>query len=61
MPIKIKKIETGLAVMEDGRRIRLDLIKDAQAGDYLEIYADLALSKINHQEAQFQRKLIAKP
>lgn len=32
--------------MEDGREVRVGLIKDIKVGDYLEVYGDVALGKV---------------
>lgn len=33
-------------MMEDGREVRIGLIKDVQIGDFLEVYGDVALGKL---------------
>ena len=44
--LKVKKVNAGLAQMEDGRTVRLGKLSGVKPGDKLEVYADLALS--NH-------------
>ncbi len=46
MPLKVVKITNDTAVMEDGREVRIGLIKDLKNGDYLEVYGDVALEKV---------------
>ncbi len=58
IPLKIKKIQDGKAEMEDGRRVRLGEFGDVQAGDYLEVYADIAVQKLDKKQALDIRKLI---
>ena len=36
--------------MEDGRMVRIGLIKDLKNGDYLDVYGDVALSKSDHHK-----------
>ena len=51
MPLKVRDVIESIAIMEDGRSVRLGLLKDVQAGDYLEVYADVAMGKIQKAEA----------
>jgi hydrogenase maturation factor len=44
---KVKSVAGQRAVMENGRLVRIDHLKQVKQGDYLEIYANLALSKID--------------
>lgn len=43
---KVMSVSSKTAVMEDGRTVRLDGVNRVSAGDYLEVYADLAVAKI---------------
>lgn len=43
---KVQIIKGTYATMEDGRKIRLGPLQGVKKGDYLEIYADIALAKI---------------
>lgn len=59
IPLKIKQINNNLAKMEDGRLVKLGPIK-AQKGDYLQVYADVAVKKLTDKEALSIRGLIKK-
>lgn len=60
IPLKISKITDGKAQMEDGRVVKLGSIKNIKIGDYLEVYADLAVTKLTAKDALNIRKLIKK-
>lgn len=51
-PRKVISIKGTEAVLEDGRVVRLAGVSDARVGEYLEVYADVALGKIDPLEAQ---------
>lgn len=57
IPLKIKSIENKIALMEDGRKVRLGPVT-AKVGDYLEVYADMAVGKLSNKQALETRKLI---
>jgi len=58
VPGKVRAIEGALAIMEDGRKVRLGPLQDVKAGDCLEVYADVALGKINeNNESNENNKL----
>lgn len=46
VPRKIVKILANKAKLDDGREVRVGLIKNIKVGDYLEVYGDLVLGKI---------------
>lgn len=55
VPSKIVAIEGNTAIVEvTGSRssARLDLIEDAQVGDYVLVHAGFAISKVDADEAQ---------
>jgi hydrogenase maturation factor len=58
IPLKVLKIAGKTAEMEDGRMVRLGELADIAAGDYLEVYADMAVTKIPPAQAQKIRTLI---
>lgn len=60
IPLKVVKITGKVADMEDGRSVRLGDLTDIKRGDYLEVYADLAVNKLETKEALEIRKLIKK-
>ena len=43
----VRAISGTSAIMEDGRKVRLGPIQDVKIGDCLEMYADIALSKVD--------------
>jgi hypothetical protein len=45
--LQVKKICGDKAEMSDGRIIKLDGKSDFKKGDYLEVYADLAVGKVS--------------
>jgi hydrogenase maturation factor len=47
LPGKVQTIEGAYVIMEDGRKVRLGPLKGVKIGDYLEVYADIALGKID--------------
>jgi hydrogenase maturation factor len=55
VPLKVLRIEREKAVMEDGREVRVGLVKDIKIGDYLEVYGDLALGKVMKRIVKSQR------
>lgn len=46
------------ALMEDGRTVRLGNIGKVKVGEYLEVYADLAVTKLSEKDALSVRRLI---
>lgn len=58
IPLRVKKVTETQVEMEDGRIVRLDKIKNVNVGDYLEVYADIVVTKLSKKEALSIRKLI---
>ena len=56
-PVKIKKLKDNRATLEDGKVVNLSLVSDAKAGDWLLCHGDLAINKIEKEEAQEILKL----
>jgi hydrogenase expression/formation protein HypC len=55
VPMKLVSIQGNAGIVElDGVRLEagLDLIEDAQVGDYLIVHAGYAIQKLDAQEAQ---------
>ena len=50
--LRIKTISGMKATMEDGRIVTLGTVTDAAVGDYLEVYADIAIAKTDPGEAE---------
>ncbi len=48
---RVKEIRGNIAIMENNRRVRLGPLDGVLQGDYLEIYADIAVAKIETDEA----------
>ncbi len=60
-PSKIIKIEKDWAIVQSGdhtHKANLSLIKNAKIGDYILVHADLALNKIEKEEAKKILKMI---
>jgi hydrogenase maturation factor len=62
--LQVKKLTGSLAIMSDGRKVHLGPTHFISVGDYLEVYADLAIEKVSDsdartiQEARLKRKLL---
>jgi hypothetical protein len=50
--LKVTKIRGGKAEMSDGRTVLLGPLAGIRKGDYLEVYADLAVAKADPGEIQ---------
>ena len=46
--------------MEDGRVVRLGQLRNIKQGDFLEVFADLAVQKLDKKQALNIRSLIKK-
>lgn len=60
-PLKIKKIDGDWAVASDGeleKRVNLSLVKGAKVGDYILAHGDMALNKVDVEEAEKISKMI---
>jgi hydrogenase maturation factor len=55
---KVSKIIEKYAIMENGRKVRLGPLIDIRKGDYLEVYADIAISKVSKDIALSNRKVV---
>lgn len=54
-PAKIISIKGKMAEVDDGhskKKVHLALIKKPEIGDYLLVHTNLAISKLDHQEAK---------
>lgn len=49
--LQVKQLSGNLAVMSDGRKVRLGPLHRISIGDYLEVYADIAVEKITDTDA----------
>jgi hypothetical protein len=49
--LKVISIDSKLAVLEDGRTVHLGSLSAVSSGDYLEVYADIAVSKVSRKSA----------
>jgi hydrogenase maturation factor len=54
---KVNKVDQNLATLSDGRVVRTDGIPNVKIGDYLEVYADIALSIRSKSENQSVKKV----
>ena len=55
--LKVKQLNGKTAIMEDGRTVRIGPIPEVRAGDYLEVYGDVALGKQARETVITQRYL----
>lgn len=44
---KVKEIQGDIALMDDGRKVRISMIADVKVGDLLDVYGDIALERVN--------------
>ncbi len=61
IPMRILKVEGNVGFVEVGgvrRRIYLDLIEEAQEGDYVIVHTGYAIHKIDESEARENLELI---
>lgn len=57
IPIRIKSFKKHSAILEDGRKVNLSLVNNVKKGDWLLCHADLAINKLDKNEAQEILKL----
>lgn len=50
--LKVKKIIGDTAEVDDNRLVRLGNVVGIAPGDYIEVYADIALGKIDEMDAR---------
>lgn len=50
VPRKVVRVIKDKAELEDGRTVRLGLVKEIRPGDYLEVYGDIALAKVPEKD-----------
>jgi len=60
VPLQAVKDKGGFWEMEDGRMVKVDLVKKVKKGDYLICQQDMAVKKISKKEALSVRKAIKK-
>ncbi|MFC1646702.1 hypothetical protein ACFL1A_00315 [Patescibacteria group bacterium] len=53
---KVVKVKKNIATMEDGRLVNIGNLKRVKAGDFLEVYANLAISKRSESEVNVIQK-----
>ena len=58
IPKKVKMVKDNIAVTEDGKRVTLGELKGVVSEDYLRVYGNVAIEKINKREALNIRKAI---
>jgi len=56
-PVKIKKVEGKRAFIADGREVDISLVQNAKTGDWLLCHANLAINKVEENEAKEILKL----
>ena len=52
MYLRVKKIVGSRAIMQDKREVKLGNLDNVAPGDYLEVYANIALAKVDKSQAQ---------
>jgi len=58
LPLKTVKKKGGFWEMENGRMVKVDLVKKVKKGDYLICQQDMAVKKISKKEALSMRQMI---
>lgn len=58
IPKKIKSIDGQTAVLETGDQVDISLLENCQAGDFVQVNAGVAVSKMSQKEAQATRLFI---
>lgn len=58
IPKKVKMVKDGVASTEDGKSVRLGELREIVSGDYLRVYGNAAVEKIDKKEACDIRKTI---
>ena len=43
---RVKELRGDIALMDDGRKVRIAMIANVRVGDLLEVYGDIALGKV---------------
>ena len=54
--LQVKQLLGNLATMSDGRTVRLGPLHHISVGDYLEVYADIAVEKVDKTDAAIIQK-----
>jgi len=57
IPVRIKEINNKSALLDDGRKVDISLVDSPRTGDWLLCHANLAINKIEKNEAQEILKL----
>jgi hypothetical protein len=58
--LKVKQLSGNLAIMSNGRKVHLGPLHRISVGDYLEVYADIAIEKVTDSDAQIIQKARSK-
>ncbi len=61
LPVRVVQVEDQRAVGEIGGstvKMRLDLLPEAQVGDYVLVHAGFAIQKVDEEEAQETLRLL---
>lgn len=62
-PVRIKRLaisDRQLAILDDNREVSVSLVPDAKKGDWLLCHGDLAINKIDADEARTILRMINK-
>lgn len=58
VPRKVVSVEENIAILQDHRKVRLDLVEGVKPGDYVIVSADLAVEKITETQAKEMNEAI---
>jgi|WetSurMetagenome_2_1015567.scaffolds.fasta_scaffold588163_2 hypothetical protein len=50
--LQVKELTGTTAIMSDGRKVHLGPLHKISVGDYLEVYADIAIEKVTGSDAK---------
>lgn len=57
LPLKVKKISGKEAIVEGGKKVKIGNLK-LEVGDYVLVFANLAVEKVKKRDAQYTRILV---
>jgi len=58
IPLKVKKVEGSIALLEGGKTVRLGKELSVKPGEYLRVTGNIAVGKLSKIEGQKIRRLI---
>ena len=54
---RVKELRGDIALMDDGRKVRIAMIANVKVGDLLEVYGDIALGKVPNRDMIEQKNI----